>query len=364
MKRCFLKFAMVIFMLTLISGYVSSDALAKTKKGDPSFGRIVYIDQNMAFVVINLGKKDGVEKDFSFEVYRRDTKIGEIKVVKVRRTFSAADIEYTYKNRFMKVGDTVRPFKKAAETFMRRQKKILREKLNELFIQAQNLLKNKDYKPAEEKIREALQLDPENKKALRIFNEVKEACLREKLNELFIKAQAYLKEMECELAEEKIREALQLDPENKKALKMLRKVEEALRTIISIEPETIIVDINAPKNIIHSTAMDVLRKYGCLISSSNPVKYSLQASKNKRVPLIKDIISESGPFTRNKIYYSVEVEKSPKSDYLVINRLIIYLRGVYDKEGQAYNYRIKMSSAAYKEAQEMVRSIKYLAEGL
>ncbi|MBU4140635.1 MAG: hypothetical protein KKA80_01930, partial [Candidatus Omnitrophica bacterium] len=153
MKRCFLKFAMVIFMLTLISGYVSSDALAKTKKGDPSFGRIVYIDQNMAFVVINLGKKDGVEKDFSFEVYRRDTKIGEIKVVKVRKTFSAADIEYTYKNRFMKVGDTVRPFKKAAETFMRRQKKILREKLNELFIQAQNLLKNKDYKPAEEKIR-------------------------------------------------------------------------------------------------------------------------------------------------------------------------------------------------------------------
>lgn len=364
MKRPVLKIMTAILMLTLISGYASLDAAAKTKEGGFSFGRIIYVDQNMGFVIFNLGRKDGVSEGSFFRVYRRDMEIGEIKAVKVRNKFAGADIECTYKNKTFKVGDIVKPCRKSTAIFEYREREALRRKIDELFIQARDYFEEKDHMRAEEKIREILELDPQNKKTLQMLAKVEQAVLREQLDELFGQARRYLKKMEYELAEEKIHEALQLDPQNKKALKMLRKVKGALRTIISIEPETIIVDINAPKNIIHSIVIDVLEKYGCLISSSNPAKYSLHASKNKRVPLIKSIIGEWGPFTRNKIYYTVEVETSPESDYLVINRLIVHLKGVYDKEGQAYNYRIKRSSAVYKEAQEMVCSIKYLAESL
>lgn len=364
MKRAVLKVMTVFFIFTFLSGYASPSILAQTKGSDLFSGRIIYVDQARGFAIIDLGKEDGVKKGCFFDVYRRNIKIGKIKTIKIRRRFAACDIECTYKNRFMKVGDRVQLSKKAAAVFEHKEEELLRNKLSELFAQTQNFLKNKKYEQAEDKINEILQLEPGNKRALEMLDRIAQACLREKLNELFIQAQEYLKEMEYELAEEKIREILQLEPKNKKALKMLRKVEKAIRVIIGLEPEIIVVYINAPKHIIHSTAMDVLRKYGCQISSSDPVKYNLQASKNIKLPLAMGFFTEWGPSTRNKIYYTVEIRESPKSEDLIINRLIICLRGVYDKEGQVYNHEIKKSSPAYKEAEEMALKIKYLIENL
>lgn len=308
MKRIVLKIMTVIFMLAFISGYVSLDALAKTKRGRLSFGRIIYIDQNMGFVVINLGKEDGVKKDFSFEVYRKDIKIGEIKTVKVRSKFSGADIECTYKNKTIKVGDIVKPSGKSADIIRTRKKKLLREEIDRLFVQAQEHVQNYEY----------------------------------------------------EEAEDKIYEILNLEPENKRALKMLTKVGQGLRSkFIRLKPDPIIVDIDASKNSILSSAIRVFRENRCVITSSDPVKYDLQAFKNIKLSLAKEIISEWNAYTRNKIYYTVEITATPKS-----NCLSIHLRGVYDKEGQLYDHGIRKDSQTYKEAYEMALTIKDLAERL
>lgn len=356
MKRIVLKIVTVIFMLTLINGYVSLDALAKTKRGPLSFGRIIYIDQNMGFVVINLGKEDGVEEAFSFEVYREDIKIGEIKTVKVRNKFSGADIESTYENKTIKVGDIVKPSGKSADIIRTQKKELLREEIDGLFVQAQEYFEEKGYVQTEEKIREILKLDPENKRALKMLSRVKRA----KIDELFIQAQEHIQNYEYEEAEDKVCEILNLDPENKKALKMLTKVGQGLRSkFIRLKPDPITVDIDASKDTILSSAIRVFRENGCLITSSDPVKYDLQAFKNIKLSLAKAIITEWSPYTRNKIYYTVEITAAPKS-----NCLIIRLRGVYDKEGQLYDHGIRKDSQTYKEACEMALTIKDLAERL
>ncbi len=73
------------------------------------------------------------------------------------------------------------------------------------------------------------------------------------------------------------------------------------------------------------------------------------------------MISEYGPYVRNKILYAVEITQSPEEEK-TNNRLVIYVRGVYDTEGKIVRHQIERDSALYKEAEKMAFTIKNLAE--
>lgn len=68
-------------------------ARAKTKAAgiDSVEGKVLVINKDYNFVVINLGIKDGVNKGDIFSVYSNDKRIGEIKIEKVHDSMSAAD---------------------------------------------------------------------------------------------------------------------------------------------------------------------------------------------------------------------------------------------------------------------------------
>jgi tetratricopeptide (TPR) repeat protein len=477
MKKTVLRIMIILSVLVCINGYVSLRAEVRAADEVLPVGRVVYVDHERGFVIFDIGREQGVRKDTTFNVYQNATRIGEIKTVKVRTRFTAADIECSFKDTSIKIGDSVALFKpveiKEARAGMEaeeepgiglleREESILLEqakgyfkeeryeqamdKVDELLqLNAENkealrILRKIDeirlneevvkllnkariefkveaYELAEEKLNAALQLDPRNKEVLSLLDQVDEARLRKKTDslfqearesfeekryieardkiedlllplepekergrillrkvekailtgqtgEIFIKARGYFEEMEFELAQEKVDEILELDPGNRDALNMQEQLEDRLRLIVGLDAESIIVDINAPMRSIFSTAREILEKYGCLITFSDSASYNLKASKYRKRSLFKRIIEEERPITRNKIYYTVELRPSQKSDILIVNRLVIHLKGVHDKEGQVRNYRIKKSSAAYKEAQEMVCSIKYLAESL
>lgn len=329
-----------------------------------SSGRVVYVDKNMGFVIFDLGAKDGINQGCSFKVYHQGAEIAEIKAAKIRNKFTGADIECTYENKTIKVGDIVKPFTGGAGVVRKQKKGILHDKTDELLNEAQKYFRDRDYLEVTKKAGEILKLDPENKQALEMLDKVEQASIQDRVEKLLIQARRYSKEMEYELSAEKAREVLKLDPKNKEASAMLEEAKKILEPIVRLEPESIIVDINASKRAIHSSAIDVFRKHGCLITSADPAKYNLEAFKEKDTPLLEQMINEWRQFTRNKVYYRVEIGKSPKSTPLIVNRLIIHLRGIHDSEGKMSNYRVRKSSAVYKEAQEMVCSIKYLAESL
>lgn len=55
-------------------------------------GKILLVNRQQQFVVINLGKNNGIRHGMIFDVYRNDQKIGSLRVVEVRNNLSAADI--------------------------------------------------------------------------------------------------------------------------------------------------------------------------------------------------------------------------------------------------------------------------------
>lgn len=55
-------------------------------------GRIVTVNRDHNFVVIDLGKQDGISITDSFKVYRGDTLVGSIEVIQARERIAAADI--------------------------------------------------------------------------------------------------------------------------------------------------------------------------------------------------------------------------------------------------------------------------------
>ncbi|UCB56536.1 MAG: hypothetical protein JSV30_04825 [Candidatus Omnitrophota bacterium] len=346
-------------MLISVFVFISTSGFAQG-----SSGRVVYVDKNMGFVIFDLGANDGIKQDSSFRVYRQGAEVAEIKAAKVRKKFTGADIECTYKNKTIKVGDIVKPFIKETMLGREQRKELLHDRVDELLKEAQDYFKDKDYLKLTKKAGEVLRLDPDNREALELLDKVEKASRRDRVEKLLIQARRYSKEMEYELAAEKLQEILKLNPKNREASAMLEKAGEVLEAAVRVEPESIIVDINASKRAIHSTVIDVFKKHGCFITSADPAKYNLQAFKEKDISLFEQIRQEWGPFTRNKLYYRVEIGNSPKASPLVANRLIIHLRGVYDSQGEMSGYKIRKSSAAYKEAEKMVCSIKYLAESL
>jgi hypothetical protein len=56
-------------------------------------GMVVDVKENLALVIANIGEKQGVSIGMPFQVWRDDKRIGEVRVVDVRRSISGAVIQ-------------------------------------------------------------------------------------------------------------------------------------------------------------------------------------------------------------------------------------------------------------------------------
>lgn len=70
-------------------------------------GRVIKINEKYKFLVIDIGRDDGVEKGMSFDVYRKDKKVGKVQVIETRRNIAACDIKEKSASNF-KLSDIVR----------------------------------------------------------------------------------------------------------------------------------------------------------------------------------------------------------------------------------------------------------------
>lgn len=75
----------------------------------PSFlkGRIVTVNREHDFVVIDIGKQDGVALGSSFDVYRDDFIIGSVEVIQVRERIAAADIKDIKEGFYIEIDDVI-----------------------------------------------------------------------------------------------------------------------------------------------------------------------------------------------------------------------------------------------------------------
>lgn len=75
-----------------------ADKKAEAPKTSVLEGKVMVVNKDYNFAVINLGSKDGVKIDDLFSVYRGDKVIGELKVEKVHESMSAAGFSEDLKN--------------------------------------------------------------------------------------------------------------------------------------------------------------------------------------------------------------------------------------------------------------------------
>lgn len=70
-------------------------------------GRIVTVNREHNFVVIDLGKQDGVDAGGNFDVYRGSLRIGSLAVIQTRDRISAADIKDVKQGFIIEIDDAV-----------------------------------------------------------------------------------------------------------------------------------------------------------------------------------------------------------------------------------------------------------------
>ncbi|MFC1667459.1 hypothetical protein ACFL0P_06340 [Candidatus Omnitrophota bacterium] len=70
-------------------------------------GRIVTVNKEHGFVVVDLGKRDGIDIEDVFDVYRGDLQVGSIEVIQARERIAAADIKDTKERFDIRVDDVV-----------------------------------------------------------------------------------------------------------------------------------------------------------------------------------------------------------------------------------------------------------------
>ncbi|MBN1912827.1 MAG: hypothetical protein JW788_00345 [Candidatus Omnitrophica bacterium] len=82
----------------------ASDSLAAL----PGFyaGKIISVNRENNFVIIDLGQDDGVRRGDIFKIYRKNQEMGTIEVIQVRKDISACDIKE--ENVAIKAGDSVK----------------------------------------------------------------------------------------------------------------------------------------------------------------------------------------------------------------------------------------------------------------
>ncbi len=70
-------------------------------------GRIVTINRDHNFVVIDLGKQDGIEIGNRLNVYRGESLLGSIEIIQARDRIAAADIKDLQEGMSIEINDTV-----------------------------------------------------------------------------------------------------------------------------------------------------------------------------------------------------------------------------------------------------------------
>jgi hypothetical protein len=70
-------------------------------------GRVVTINKEHNFVVIDLGKQDGISIGNKFNVYRGDTFLGSVEIIQARDRIAAADIKDLTEGMSIEINDTV-----------------------------------------------------------------------------------------------------------------------------------------------------------------------------------------------------------------------------------------------------------------
>jgi|GEM_PF-954419 len=84
-----------------------SSPIDRINMGTSLKGRIVAVNSEHNFVVIDLGKQDGVETGEEFDIYRGQAYIGLIEVIQMRDRISACDIKDVKGGRSLKIDDMI-----------------------------------------------------------------------------------------------------------------------------------------------------------------------------------------------------------------------------------------------------------------
>jgi seryl-tRNA synthetase len=81
----------------------------KQEKAAPSLtARVLSVNKQNGFIIIDLGENSGVKANDRFSVYRDNKFIANIEVIMMRKDISAADIKEISVNEEIKVGDVVK----------------------------------------------------------------------------------------------------------------------------------------------------------------------------------------------------------------------------------------------------------------
>lgn len=86
---------------------LTTPSLERINSSSSLKGRIVTVNREHDFVVIDLGKQDGVTVDSSFNVYRDDLNIGSVEVIQVRERIAAADIKDIKEGFYIEIDDVI-----------------------------------------------------------------------------------------------------------------------------------------------------------------------------------------------------------------------------------------------------------------
>ena len=71
-------------------------------------GRVVSVNKQNKFVVVDLGQKQGIQVGSTFGVYRGGDYIATIEILQLRKDISAADIREVASGKNIEVGDIVK----------------------------------------------------------------------------------------------------------------------------------------------------------------------------------------------------------------------------------------------------------------
>ena len=85
---------------------VDLEKIVVAPRGSPE-GRILSVDTDTEFVIVNLGAKDGVKLGDMLSVYRGKEFLGDIKVTRVQPEMSAADLIPPFSSRKVRKNDQV-----------------------------------------------------------------------------------------------------------------------------------------------------------------------------------------------------------------------------------------------------------------
>jgi len=86
---------------------LTTPSLERVGEKEELKGKIVTINMEHNFVVIDLGKQDGIDIGNKFNVYRGETLLGSIEIIQARDKIAAADIKDLKEGMSIEVNDTV-----------------------------------------------------------------------------------------------------------------------------------------------------------------------------------------------------------------------------------------------------------------